>query len=317
MEFIGLLSGILIIILGAGLFIDGLESFSINFKIPKMVIVLTIVAFGTSVPELAISFQGLLNNNGELVLSNVIGSTIVNSLLIIGVASLISPIKVKSNTVKEELPLHLFIIFIFVALFIDSAFDNNIVNTLTRNDALLLLIVFTLFLYFLIRMIKNHKSSLEILTLDKPKYPIKKSVIYSIIGLFLIIIGSKLAVETATLVAENLGWSEKIITMIFIVVGTSIPELIMSIVSARKKQYDFIIGNIIGTNIFNICIVLGLPIFLFGNVSSTSFNLIDMLTLVIAGLILFWSAKNDRVISKKEGLIMILLFCIYYSYVFF
>ncbi len=317
LEFIGLLIGIGIIILGAELFIDGLENFSVNLKIPKIIIALTIVAFGTSTPELSISFQGVINNNGELVLANVIGSTIVNSLLIIGIASLINPIKIQSKTVKKELPLHLFVILTFVFLFFDSIFNHKVVNTLTRNDAIFLLLIFFLFFYYLVSLIKNKKDSSEWKNVEKPKYSVKKSIIFSIIGLILIISGSIISVESATLLAETFGWSSKFITMIFIVIGTSIPELITSIVSARKKQYDFIIGNIIGTNIFNFCIVLGLPTLIFGDVSSVAFNIMDMIMLIITGFILFLVAKNDKVISKKEGLIMIFLFCIYYSYVLF
>ncbi len=315
MAFLGLVLGIIIIIIGAEIFINGIEAMSINFKIPRMFIALTILAFGTSAPELAISFQGLLNNNGELVLSNVIGSTIVNTFLIIGVASLITPIKVKNKTVKEELPLHLLIILIFVFIFFDSAFNNMSVNIITRNDALLLLLIFSLFLRHLINMIKEHKKITHFVKTEKPKYGLKKSIIYSAIGLSLIIGGSKITVDLATSAALSLGVSEKVITMLFIVIGTSIPELIMSIISARKKQYDFIIGNIIGTNIFNICIVLGLPIALIGAVESISFHLIDMIVIGIAGLLLYLFAKNDRIISKKEGLIMILIFCGYYGYI--
>lgn len=315
MAFLGLVLGIIIIIIGAEIFINGIEAMSINFKIPRMFIALTILAFGTSAPELAISFQGLLNNNGELVLSNVIGSTIVNTFLIIGVASLITPIKVKNKTVKEELPLHLLIILIFVFIFFDSAFNNMSVNIITRNDALLLLLIFSLFLRHLINMIKEHKKITHFVKTEKPKYGLKKSIIYSAIGLSLIIGGGKITVDLATSAALSLGVSEKVITMLFIVIGTSIPELIMSIISARKKQYDFIIGNIIGTNIFNICIVLGLPIALIGAVESISFHLIDMIVIGIAGLLLYLFAKNDRIISKKEGLIMILIFCGYYGYI--
>ncbi|MDD4548085.1 MAG: calcium/sodium antiporter [Bacilli bacterium] len=315
MEYFGLLLGIIIIIVGSEIFIEGIESTAINYKIPKMFIILTIVAFGTSTPEFIISLQGVFKGNGNLVLSNVIGSTAVNTLLIIGISSLINPIKVKSNTVKKELPLHLFIIVIFSILFMDSLFGST-TNTISRSDALLLLLAFFLFFQYLMYLIKNRRKFLEFLTEEKPKFTLKKSVILSAIGLFLIIGGCTIAVKFSTLVAESLGWSEKITTMIFLVIGTSIPELVMSIISARKKQYDFVIGNIVGTNIFNICIVIGLPVFLFGSISTQAFNIIDMIAIIISGVILLVMVKKDYTISKKEGFLMILIFLLYYTYLF-
>ncbi len=315
MEYFGLLLGIIIIIVGSEIFIEGIESTAINYKIPKMFIILTIVAFGTSTPEFIISLQGVFKGNGNLVLSNVIGSTAVNTLLIIGVSSLINPIKVKSNTVKKELPLHLFIIVIFSILFMDSLFGST-TNTISRSDALLLLLAFFLFFQYLMYLIKNRRKFLEFLTEEKPKFTLKKSVILSAIGLFLIIGGCTIAVNFSSLVAESLGWSEKITTMIFLVIGTSIPELVMSIISARKKQYDFVIGNIVGTNIFNICIVIGLPVFLFGSISTQAFNIVDMIAIIISGVILLIMVKEDYTITKKEGFLMILIFLLYYTYLF-
>lgn len=131
-----------------------------------------------------------------------------------------------------------------------------------------------------------------------------------------IIGGCIIAVEFSSLVAKSLGWSEKITTMIFLVIGTSIPELVMSVISAKKKQYDFIIGNIVGTNIFNICIVIGIPVLLFGTVSTQLFNIVDMIAIIISGVILLVMVKEDYVISKKEGFLMILMFILYYTYLF-
>lgn len=315
MEYLGLLFGIIVIIIGSEIFIDGIEATAINFKIPKMFIILTIVAFGTSTPEFVISLQGVLNGDGSLVLSNVVGSTAVNALLIIGVASLVNPIKVKNNTVKRELPLHLFVIVIFSILFMDTLYGDK-VNAISRFDAVILLLSFFLFFQYLMYLIKNRWKLLETFTEEKAKFTLKKSIIFSVVGLLLIIGGCNLAVSFSEMVAKSLGWSEKITTMIFLVIGTSIPELIMSIISAKKKQYDFIIGNIVGTNIFNICIVLGIPVLLFGTISTQSFNVVDMIAVIISGVILLVMVKEDYVISKKEGLLMILIFLLYYTYLF-
>lgn len=315
MEYLLLVVGIIIIIAGAQIFIDGIESTAINFKIPKMLIILTVVAFGTSAPELSISFNSVMSGNPEIVFSNVIGSTVVNSLLIIGVASIISPIKVKDNTIKKELPLHLLIIVVFSLLFLDSSFGFK-TNALSRSDAIILLLCFMLFVRYLIYLVKKRNTILDFIKKEKPKFDLKKSVFYSLVGFALIIFGSNLAVDSAKNVALSLNWSNKVTTMIFIVIGTSIPELVMSIVSSRKKQYDFIIGNIVGTNIFNICIVLGLPILIFGKVETNAFSIVDIITIIISGIILLFSAKNDKVISKKEGIAMVLIFVLYYTYSF-
>ena len=197
----------------------------------------------------------------------------------------------------------------------DTLFGNK-TNTISRLDAILLLLAFFLFFQYLMYLIKNRSKFLEVFTNEKAKLTLKKSIIFSSIGLLLIIGGCNIAVESSSLVAKSLGWSEKITTMVFLVIGTSVPELIMAIISSRKKQFDFIIGNIVGTNIFNICIVIAVPVLLFGSISAVSFNVVDMIAIIIAGSILLFMVKEDHVISKSEGILMILIFILYYTYLF-
>lgn len=298
--------GFIILIKGADLFIDGISSTALNLKVAKIIISLTIVAFGTSAPELAISVQGLMNDSGSVVLANVIGSTIVNTMLIIGTAALIRPIKVKHETVKKQLPLHLITIIVFAILFL-------IGNEISRIDGLILINVFILFLIYIFKFMKKKNSFFE--KKEKPKWKTSTSIIYATIGLIGIFFGSELAVDNCTLLAHAIGISEKLITMVILVVGTSAPELAMAISSAKKKEFDIILGNIIGTNIFNIGFVLGLPVLLLGGVSSIDFQLIDMVLMVLSGIVIYLFSKDDRVISKKEGLIMLAIFFEYYIYV--
>lgn len=298
--------GFIILIKGTDLFIDGIVSTADNLKISKIIIALTIVAFGTSAPEFAISVQGMLNESGSIVLANVIGSTIVNTMLVIGTAALIRPIKVKNETVKKQLPLHLITIIIFALLFL-------LQNGISRIDGIILFTTFIIFLIYIGKFIKTHNTIFD--KKEKPRWKIKKSIIIAIIGLILISIGSDLAVNNCTILAHKIGISEKLITMIVLVVGTSAPELVMTINSAKKKEFDIILGNIIGTNIFNIGFVLGLPVIIFGSVSSIDFHLIDMVLMSLAGIIIYIFAKDDKVISKKEGLIMLAVFLEYYLYV--
>lgn len=305
-----MLLGFYLLIKGADLFVDGISSTSTNLKIPKLIISLSIVAFGTSTPELFISFRSILSENNDIVMANVVGSTIVNSMLIIGVAAMIKPMRIKSETIKKQLPLHLIIISAFSILFLDEIF-NNTINTITRNDAIVLFIIFLSFLYYIY---KYNKENLKEKTKETPKWNLKKSILYSVIGLILISFGSDIAVNNCANIAEALHVSQKVITMIILVIGTSMPELIMAITSVKKGEYDIIIGNIIGTNIFNIGFVLTLPVIIFGGFSTTSFNFADMFVMTIAGLILYIFAKDDRRLDKSEGLIMISIFIIYYAY---
>ena len=298
--------GFIILIKGADLFVDGISSTADNFKISKIIIALTVVAFGTSAPEFAISIQGMLNNSGDIVLANVIGSTIVNTMLVIGTAALIKPIKVTSETIKKQLPIHLITIIIFALLFI-------IKNDISRIDGIILFITFLGFLIYISKFAKTHNTIFD--KKEKPRWNKGKSIIISIIGLIFISTGSDLAVNNCAELAEKIGISEKLITMIILVIGTSTPELIMAITSAKKKEFDIILGNIIGTNLFNIGFVLGLPVMMFGSVSAINFNIIDMILMTLAGIVIYIFAKDDRVISKKEGIIMLTVFIEYYLYV--
>ena len=299
--------GFLLLIKGADLFVDGMSSTAINYKIPKLIISLSIVAFGTSAPELAISFQGLLNGTGDVVLANVVGSTIVNTLMIIGIASIIRPIKVKNETIKKQLPLHLVIIIIFALLFLLD-------NTVSRIDAFVLVSAFLYFVYYIYKFAKSKNVSLE----DddgEAKWSTVKAIIFSIIGLAAIIFGSDIAVDNCVSLASSIGISEKVITMVVLVIGTSAPELVLAVTSARKNEFDIVLGNIIGTNIFNIGFVLGLPVLLLGSVTSFDFTFVDMFAMLIAGLYLFLYSRDDKLLTRKEGIFMVLTFLMYYIYI--
>ena len=305
------LLGFYLLIKGADLFVDGIASTANNLKIPKLIISLSIVAFGTSTPELFISFNSLLSGNNDIVFANVVGSTIVNSMLVLGVAAMIKPMRIKSETVKKQLPIHFAIILFFSLLLLDRTF-NGTINTITRNDALIL---FTIFIYFLIYIIKFNASQNKEKIVEKPRWKLPKSIIIGLIGLGAIAIGSNLAVDNCVNIANYLHVSQKVITMVILVIGTSMPELIMAITAVKKSEYDIIIGNIIGTNIFNIGFVLTLPIIIFGGVTTMSFHLPDMFVMTVAGFILYLFASDDRKIDKLEGIIMLTIFIIYYAYI--
>ena len=312
-EIITLILGFVMLIKCADLFVDCLSSIAINFNMPKMAIALTIAAFGTCTPELAISFQSMSTNNGSMAISNILGSNVINILLIIGIACTFYPVKIKSETIKKEVPYLIAITTIFGFQLINNIYfaKDNIV--LTRVNGILLLIVFALFIKYIINLVKSsHNSYIK----EKPKYSLVSSIILSIFCIVGIIYGSNIVVELATYIARSLNISEKLITMTIIVIGTSLPEMVMTVISAKKKEFDMSIGNIIGTNIFNIGVVLGLPITIFGQISSVDFSLVDVIALLVAAYTLYIFAKSDRKITKREGICMICLFLVYYVYLF-
>lgn len=308
-----LIVGFIFLIKGADLFVDGASSTAQNFKISKMLIGLTIVAFGTSAPEFAVSMSALASGSTDMVLGNVIGSNILNSLLILGVASVIHPIKIKDNTVKKELPIFMLISTLLAVLFLDIKLGDSTINQITRADGIVIILFFTVFVYYLIALAKQKKSGNDD---EAPKFKLWKSLLIVLIGLAGIILGSNLVVENASNIASKLGWSERLISLTIIAFGTSLPELVTTIVSAKKGEQDLLLGNIIGSNIFNICVVLGIPVAIFGTITPSSFQMVDLAVLVGSAILLFVVSESKRTISKLEGTLMLLSFAIYYILIF-
>lgn len=304
--------GLVLLIVFSDIFVDASSSLAIKMKVPKMLIAITIAAFGTCAPELAISFNSIASANAELTLANVIGSCIVNILLIIGVSSFLHPIKVKDKTIKNELPILLCVTGAFFILLSDSFFGKSRINGLSRADAGILILWFSYFMYYVIRSVRHNKEEVE----DKPKYNLISSIILIIVSIILIVFASDLVVDNASLLASSIGISQKIIAMTVIVIGTSLPELTMTVISAKKGEFDMAVGNIIGTNIFNICIVLGLPILIYGDISSPSFNVVDSIVVLTSALMYYLFGKSNKELSRREGLFMIILFLVYYLYLF-
>lgn len=308
-----LIVGFCLLIKGADIFVDGASSTAQNFKVSKMLIGLTIIAFGTSAPEFAVSMSALAAGSTDMVFGNVVGSCIINSLLILGIAAVINPVKVKDNTVKKELPLCLLFSTALVVLFLDIQLAEGVENSITRSDGLIILLFFCIFLYYLITLTKQKKELNED---EKPKFKLGKSLLFVLVGLGCIILGSDLVVDNASNIAKTMGLSERVIALTIIAFGTSLPELVTTIVSAKKGEQDLLIGNIIGSNIFNICVVLGIPVVVFGTISPTSFQIIDLVLLIGSSFMLWLFAETKKTITRWQGLIMLLVFAIYYVLVF-
>ena len=313
LDIVLLIIGFFVIVKASDILVDAASSLALKLKISKIFIALTIVAFGTCAPEVAISFHSVSSGDGGMAFANVVGSCIVNVFLIIGLASFIHPIKIRHSTVKRELPILTIITSIFAVLMVDSIFNPLTSNTFSRADAIILILLFVLFMVYLVHMLfrKNNMSAPEEI---KIKYSPFISLLLLIVSIVFIIFSSDLIIESAKNIAYALNISEKIITMFVIVVGTSLPEMIMTVTSARKGEFDMAIGNIIGTNIFNICVVLGVPIFIYGDIALTGFGFIDILMVFLSSFLLFIFARSERVVDKIEGVFMLWLFVCYYIY---
>ena len=307
-----LIVGFILLIKGADYFVEGASSLAANFKVPKIIIGLTIVAFGTSAPELAVSIKATLSNNSDIVLGNVIGSNILNILLILGLSCLIKPIKVKDNTVFKEIPITILISTLLMVLCFDNMFDKNAINMISRTDGLVILLFFSIFIYYLFSSLKENKNKKEV---DTPKFSLLISIVLSLLGLAGIIFGSNFVVENASNIAKELGVSDKMIALTIVAFGTSLPELVTSIVAAKKGENDIAIGNVIGSNIFNIGMVVGIPALFINNINATGFGYVDMVTMLLAAILLFVFSRRKKEITQLHGAIMFVLFIIYYSYI--
>ena len=239
---------------------------------------------------------------------------IVNILLIVGLAAFISPIKVKNDVVKKELPILLVVTSMFtiaiLSHYIGGIPEDFILN---RIDGLLFIIFFLVFIFYIVSSVKAKQGFLEY---SKPKYNMLVSILLVIVCCIGIVFASDIVVDNARNIASLLNVSTKIITMTVVVIGTSLPEMTMTVIAAKKGEFDIALGNIIGTNIFNICIVLGLPIAIYGGVSSSSFNVVDTSVVLLSALMFYIFGRSNKELSRREGLLMVLVFILYYTYVF-
>lgn len=254
--------GFFSLIYGANWLVDGATALAKKYNVSDLAIGLTIVAFGTSAPEMIVNIIGSYNGYSDIVLGNIIGSNNFNLFIILGISALILPIKVQTSTVFKEIPISLIAVVSLLFLINDFNFSEN--TTLSRMDSLIMLVMFFMFLYYVFNQLKNDPSSdTEIIEL-----PLYKTIGLIIIGLSGLILGGHLVVENSVKIANSLGVSEKIIGLTIVAAGTSLPELVTSVVAATKKNSDIAIGNVIGSNIFNILLILSVS----GLVSPIAYN---------------------------------------------
>ncbi len=316
-----LVVGFVILIKGADWMIDGASSTASHFKVSKLLIGLTIVAFGTGAPELAVSFSSLISGSSDMLLGNVVGSNIINILLLIGIGAVIRPIKIKKETIAKELPLLLLTTAVFIVLYLGTIFSDD--HIFTRASAGITLLTFCVFMFYVISTArKSRKAAKEV---EKPKFKLGISLLLVVVGLAGIVGGAELVVNSATNIAHTFGVSDRVIALTIIAFGTSLPELVTTITAARKNETELLVGNIIGSNIFNICIVLGLPAVIFGTVAPTMptdtlgviGQFLDLGVMALAAILLFIFAKTGNKITRVEGVAFLAVFLAYYSFVIY
>ena len=301
-----ILIGIIAVLWGADKFTDGAAAIARKMNIPEIVIGLTIVAMGTSAPELFTSVVSALKGSTGLALGNIVGSNIFNSLLIVGAAAAVAPISISQATIIKDIPFALVASLLLTAVCLDG--------NLTRIDSLLLLIGFALFLAYTLQIARNGKT--EDSKTEKSQ-ALWKSILFIIIGLGCLIVGSNLFVSGASTVAEQLGVSDAIIGLTIVAGGTSLPELATSIISARKGQSGIAIGNVVGSNVFNILAILGITGFISPMTNLGGITTID-LTMLILSIILVWAISFTKYkIERWEGFTLLGVFSIYLGWLIY
>lgn len=305
-----LLVGFVLLIKGADFFVEGSSSVAKSLRIPSMIVGLTIVAMGTSLPELAVSVTASLAGNNALAVSNVIGSNIFNLMLVCGACALFAPLIVQKNTLKKEIPLSVVCVVLLLVL---GLFGMEI----GRTDGVILLILFIGFLVWMIKSaLKAHAESANLEESDNEYkiYPAWVCVIYIVGGAVAIKFGGDFVVDGASAVAMKAGLSQNLVGLTIVAMGTSLPEFVTSVVAARKNEVDMAFGNVIGSNIFNILFILGVT----ATISPVAFimeNVIDSVILLIVSILVWVFAWSRLHIEKKEGIVLLACYAGYLLYI--
>lgn len=302
-QFVILIVGFVMLIKGSDFFVDGASSVASILKIPTLIVGLTIVAFGTSAPEAAVSITSSLSGSNALALSNVIGSNLFNMLLIIGLCALLNELKIGREVLNLDLP------FLVILTGILTAFILLGWN-ISRIEGIILLILIIAYVSYLVY---NARKSKESQIVEKPKMSLLRSIIYIVCGVAGIIIGADFVVDSASYIAMAFGMSETLVGLTIVAIGTSLPELATSLAALKKDENQLIIGNVIGSNIFNISMVLGAS----SAISPIAINpnmLVDIVLMLGVTILFFIFGKTQDKYDKREGFVLVTLFVAYMAF---
>jgi len=311
MSLIILIGGLIVILLSANALVTGASSIAKRVNISDLVIGLTIVSIGTSAPEMAVSIISAINGNTDIAVGNILGSNIANILLILGLSAIVYPLVVKKNTQYKEIPFVILAVAIIGICGNDIFFDKGSVNVLNRIDGIVFLCFFIIFLYYTFQI----ASVDDIPDKQIKREPLWKSILYITLGITGLYFGGSFFIKGAVAIARFLGMSESVIGLTIVAIGTSLPELATSVVAAWKKNPDIAVGNVVGSNIINVFLILGITATIKPLPLSNTTN-IDIAVAIIASLLLFLSTfvLHKRKITRIEGIIFISIYIIYLIY---
>ncbi|MFR6538288.1 MAG: calcium/sodium antiporter [Lachnospiraceae bacterium] len=311
-----LIIGFVLLVKGADFFVEGASSVAKMLKVPSLIIGMTIVAMGTSLPETSVSIAASMNNQNTLAVSNVVGSNIFNLMVVLGVCAVIAELKVSKDVLKRDYP---FSVLCAILLLVAGVIGM----TLGRMDGIIFLVIFAVFIFYLIKSALDARKRGEISEKEREMneemeemkdLPVWKCILYIVGGAIAIKYGGDWVVDSASVIATSFGISATLVGLTICSVGTSLPELVTSIVAARKNELDMAVGNVVGSNVFNILMVLGIA----ATVSPIAFlteNIIDIVVLLVFSLITWVLCVTQKKLSKKEGILMLVLYTIYLVYI--
>lgn len=300
-----LVLGFVLLIKGADFFVEGSSSVAKRLRVPSIIIGLTIVAMGTSLPELAVSVTASVENSNTLAISNVVGSNIFNLLVVCGACALFAPLAVKESTLKREFPFSVICAIILLVMGITGTLLNRI-------EGIILDVIFVVYLMWMIFSARKARATA---TEDDTKVlSVPRCIIYIVLGAVAIKFGGDFVVDGASTIATKIGLSQTLVGLTIVALGTSLPELVTSVIAARKNEVDMAVGNVIGSNIFNILMILGVA----GTISPISFiteNIIDISILIAVSAVVWIFARSKKRIGRPEGIIMLLMYTAYLVYI--
>lgn len=303
--------GFVLLVKGADMLVAGASSLAKKLGISTLLVGLTVVAFGTSMPELVVNVFAALKGTTGIAIGNVIGSNIANIALVLGVSAVLFPLRVHNSTTWKEIPYALLAVILVFIMASDVLLDRTAGNVIGRGDGLVLVSFSIIFLYYIFGMARSGKADLG----DVPKMSTRKMTVFIVIGILMLVAGGKVVIEGAVGLATALGMSSRVIGLTVVALGTSLPELVTSVVAALKKMPDLSVGNIVGSNILNVFMVLGisasitpLPI-TSGALFDTVFNII-----VTMLLFLFMFVGRKHMLERWQGLGLVALYCLFIGY---
>lgn len=312
-----LIIGFAFLVKGADAFVEGCSSIAKRFQVPSLIIGMTIVAMGTSLPETAVSITASVTGNNELAVSNAVGSNIFNLMIVVGVCAILTPVAVRKETLKIDFPFSIVCAALLLVL-------GAIGMMLGHVDGAIFIVLFALFILYMIKSAQKSRKDNKDMDVEETEFaleveeiqimPMPKSIIFIVLGCVAIALGSDWVVDGATTIAEAMGVSQTLIGLTVVAFGTSLPELATSIMAAKKNEVDMALGNAIGSNIFNILMVLGIA----AAISPMAFiteNIIDIVILMAFSAIVWIMAWTKNELSKKEGWVMVILYAVYVVYI--